>query len=145
MNTPLPGEPHALYRVLGEHDVFAARQAVARAMAGLGAREIERDRLVTAASEIFRNAIVHAQGAQVRIHVDRAARQVWVECRDDGPGIADLAQAFTDGWSSGRGMGRGLGGARRLATTFEIESVVGQGTCVRFSGACRAPSSRAPA
>lgn len=130
----LPGTLYEQHEIAAEPDVFRARQAVGRAMDTLGAKVIRKTRLVTAVSEIFRNGLIYGGGATVRIHCDAEDRVVWVDCRDEGPGIADMALALSDGYTSGRGLGRGLGGAQRLADEFDIVSEPGVGTQVRLAG-----------
>ncbi len=129
----LPGHPFEERVIAVERDVVRARLAVGHAMDRLGARTIRKTRLVTAASEIFRNAFLYGGGGRVTIHIVEADRMVWVDCIDEGPGIPDLAQAMKDGYTSGRGLGRGLGGAKRLVGHFEIHSVPGRGTQVRMA------------
>ncbi|ETX11971.1 hypothetical protein OCH239_18895 [Roseivivax halodurans JCM 10272] len=130
----LPGTLFERHEITAEPDVFRARQAVGRAMDALGAKVIRKTRLVTAVSEIFRNALIYGGSAVVRIYCDAEDRMVWVDCSDNGPGIADMTLAMSDGYTSGRGLGRGLGGAKRLADEFEIVSEPGVGTQVRLAG-----------
>ncbi len=91
---------------------------------------LERTKLVTAASELGRNTLVHGMGGSMTIselrNVSRVGLQLLFE--DNGPGIADIGQALTDGYSSAKSLGLGLGGARRLVGEFEITSAPGQGT-----------------
>ena len=93
---------------------------------------LESTKLVTAASELGRNTLVHGKGGSMTItELDvqsRAGLQLLFE--DSGPGIADIAQAMTDGYSSAKSLGLGLGGARRLVNEFEIRSQPAQGTRV---------------
>lgn len=130
----LPGTLFERHEILAEPDIFLARQAVGRAMDSLGAKVIRKTRLVTAVSEIFRNGLIYGGGALAVIHCDPEDRMVWVDCRDKGPGIADIARALSDGYTSGSGLGRGLGGAKRLVDEFEIVSEPGVGTQVRLAG-----------
>ena len=115
-------------------DIVRARHAVAREMDELGTRTIRKTRFVTAVSEIARNALVHGGGGELKVYALRSPRRIGVRCSDNGPGIADLSRAFTDGVSSTGSMGKGLGGARRLCGEFEVESMPGQGTVVRMAG-----------
>ena len=93
---------------------------------------LARTKLVTAASELGRNALVHGRGGTMIINEllqdGRSALQLVFE--DQGPGIADIEQAMTDGFSSAKSLGLGLGGARRLVNEFALESQPGQGTKV---------------
>ncbi|MFI0897574.1 anti-sigma regulatory factor [Streptomyces sp. NPDC020983] len=113
-------------------DVVRARQTV-RALAQQARLSlVDQTKLVTAASELARNTLTYGGGGSMRVSiVTRGFRSgVKVTFRDEGPGIADLELALTDGWSSGKGMGLGLSGARRLADEFELVSEPGRGTCV---------------
>ncbi|SPJ26070.1 ATP-binding protein [Palleronia abyssalis] len=130
----LRGQLFERHEITVEKDIVRARQAVGRAMDGLGAKAIRKTRLVTAASEIFRNGLNYGGGAVALIHCDAGNRMVWVDCIDDGPGIEDMALALRDGYTSGTGLGRGLGGAKRLVDEFDIVSEPGVGTHVRLAG-----------
>ena len=115
-------------------DVAIARRKVGDAMASLGAREIMRTRFVTAVSEIARNAVMHGGGGTMTVYGFPGNRKIGIECRDNGPGIADIPAAMADGFSTKDSLGRGLGGAKRLSHEFEIESNNGKGTIVRMTG-----------
>ncbi|MDD1058771.1 anti-sigma regulatory factor [Streptomyces cocklensis] len=93
---------------------------------------VDQTKLVTAASELARNTLTYGGGGSMRMSiVTRDGRTgVKVVFRDEGPGIPDLELALTDGWSSGKGMGLGLSGARRLADEFDLVSEPGKGTHV---------------
>jgi serine/threonine-protein kinase RsbT len=101
---------------------------------GLSAVSIEA--LATALTEIARNVLVHARLGKVSMAGGRGLRGgverpfVVVVVQDDGPGIPDMGEAMVDGYSTGRGLGMGLPGARRLVDAFELRSAVGQGTTV---------------
>ncbi|MER5858536.1 anti-sigma regulatory factor [Streptomyces sp. NPDC059688] len=114
-------------------DVVSARQMVRSLAHSNGLSLIHQTKLVTAASELGRNMLVYGGGGVVRAAaVDDAGRcGIFVEFEDQGPGIADLELALTDGWTSGNGMGLGLSGAKRLVDEFDIESGPG-GTTVRI-------------
>jgi serine/threonine-protein kinase RsbT len=88
--------------------------------------------LVTAASELARNTLIHGGGGRFSWAVISAGprRGVRLSFEDDGPGIPDIQSAMTNGWSSGNGLGLGLPGAKRLVDEFEIHSTVGRGTRV---------------
>nr|WP_306467257.1 ATP-binding protein [Limimaricola sp. G21655-S1] len=115
-----------------ERDVAAARIAVSKAMDALGARALRKTRFVTAVSEIARNALDHGGGGVLEIYRLDRPRRIMIRCIDQGPGIADIDQAMTDGFSTARSMGKGLGGARRLVDAFRIESRVGAGTTIEM-------------
>ncbi len=116
-------------------DVVRARQAVrARAIeAGFGI--VDQTKLVTAASEIARNTVDYGGGGTLRIEILRegARRGVQLTFSDNGPGIADIETAMTDGYTTGGGLGLGLSGAKRLSNEFVIESVPGKGTTVTLA------------
>jgi serine/threonine-protein kinase RsbT len=94
---------------------------------------VDQTKLVTAASELARNALVHGGGGTARVEVITSGSGnpgVRVGFTDDGPGIADVDLALTDGWTSGGGLGLGLSGARRLVDEFELTSKPGSGISV---------------
>lgn len=132
--TPPAGRLIETVPLASDRDVALARKAVGRAMDVLKARTIRKTRLVTAVSEIARNAIKHGHGGRLHIYKDDVRARLDILCEDHGPGIKDISQALTDGYTSGGGMGRGLGGAKRLVELFEIESEPGKGTCVLMRG-----------
>jgi serine/threonine-protein kinase RsbT len=114
-------------------DVVRVRQQVRVVAATSGLSLVDQTKVVTAASELARNALVHGGGglAQVEVVTSGNGRNgIRVGFTDDGPGIADLDLALTDGWSSGDGLGLGLSGARRLVDEFELTSEPGGGTSV---------------
>lgn len=114
-------------------DVVRVRQHVRAAAAGTGLSLVDQTKLVTAASELARNALVHAGGGTARVEVTESAAGrtgIRITFTDEGPGIADVGLALTDGWSTGDGLGLGLSGARRLVDEFELVSKPGAGTRV---------------
>jgi len=113
-------------------DVVRVRQTVRDAAVALGFSIVDQTKLVTAASELARNAFAHGGGGTFRLDVlDTNGRQgLRLTFADEGPGIADLEQAMRDGYTTGSGLGLGLGGARRLVNEFDIRSEVGKGTTV---------------
>ncbi|MFF8593971.1 anti-sigma regulatory factor [Streptomyces sp. NPDC015220] len=119
--------------VANSSDVVSARQMVRTLAQRGGLTLVHQTKLVTAASELGRNMLVHGGGGVVRAAtvVDGARSGVFVEFQDQGPGIADIELALTDGWTSGNGMGLGLSGAKRLVDEFSIDSGPG-GTTVRI-------------
>jgi serine/threonine-protein kinase RsbT len=113
-------------------DLAWVRQQVRQAAAELGFGLVQQTKLVTAASELARNTLVHGGGGHVRITPldsgrDRGLR---LSFTDSGPGIRDLDLALTDGYTSGGGLGLGLSGARRLVQEFAVDSRPGEGTTV---------------
>jgi serine/threonine-protein kinase RsbT len=115
-----------------EHDIVLGRQAVRRLAQEQAFSLVDQTKLVTAASELARNALIYGGGGTLKWEVLRDGTKAGVRLtfQDSGPGIANLDLALTDGWSSGTGMGLGLTGARRLVNEFDIESIVGTGTRV---------------
>jgi serine/threonine-protein kinase RsbT len=115
-------------------DVVRVRQRV-RALAvesGLGL--VDQTKVVTAASELARNTLDYGGGGTVDIElVNGARRGVRLVFEDQGPGIKDIDAALRDGFSTGSGLGLGLGGAKRLCSEFTIQSALGQGTRVTCS------------
>src|SRR3984957_20411101 len=112
-------------------DVVRVRQQVRNTAAETGLSLVDQTKLITAASELARNSLVHGGGGTARIEVvksDKGRRGVKIGFDDKGPGIADLELALTDGWTSGNGLGLGLSGARRLVDEFELKSEPGVGT-----------------
>ena len=121
--------------IRAEADVVMVRQR-ARAVAseaGLGLVDVTK--LVTATSELARNALIYGGGGTVLIEslVEGIRKGVRLTFEDQGPGIPDIQQAMTDGWTSGSGMGLGLSGAKRLSNEFDIQSSPGQGTRVMIA------------
>ena len=121
--------------VRAPHDVVAVRQAVRRWCEEIGFRLVDLTKMVTAASEIARNTLDYGGGGTVlleRLEADgRPGLRLTFE--DQGPGIADVERALQDGFTTGSGMGMGLGGARRLVNEFEIASTPGVGTRVQLT------------
>ena len=116
-------------------DVVRVRQQVrVRAVeAGLGL--VDQTKIITAASELARNTLDYGGGGSVRIETMQvgARRGVRLTFEDQGPGIADIEQAMTDGFTSGGGLGLGLSGAKRLSNEFDIQSTVGEGTRIMIA------------
>ena len=113
-------------------DVVRVRQAV-RARAGAAQLSlVDQTKLITAASELARNTLVHGGSGVARVEtVERQGRRgVKAVFTDHGPGIVDVEKALTDGYTTGTGLGLGLGGSRRLVDEFVLETAVGQGTTV---------------
>ncbi len=110
--------------------LHAARRLVLEWSTRLEFSSLERTKLVTAASELGRNTLVHGMGGSMTITELQAGLRTGLQLlfEDNGPGIADIGQAMTDGYSSARSLGLGLGGARRLVNEFDIASVPGEGT-----------------
>jgi serine/threonine-protein kinase RsbT len=113
-------------------DVVKLRQAVRERAIAVGLSLVDQTKIVTAASELGRNTIQYGGGGSVRIETvaNGSRRGLRLEFVDQGPGIADLALAMKDGYTTGGGLGLGLSGAKRLSDHFEIDSTPGKGTRV---------------
>jgi serine/threonine-protein kinase RsbT len=114
-------------------DVVRVRQLVRVRAAENGLSLVDQTKLVTAASELARNTLVHGGGGTARVEVVKSPNGragVRLHFTDEGPGIADIDLALTDGWTSGTGLGLGLSGSRRLVDEFELDSKPGAGTTV---------------
>ncbi|HEU5020329.1 MAG TPA: anti-sigma regulatory factor [Bryobacteraceae bacterium] len=111
-------------------DVVLVRQAARRLAVALGFGIVDQTKLVTASSELARNTVDYAGGGAVLLETIRAERKSGIRLvfEDQGPGIPDIDLALRDGYTSGNGMGLGLGGAKRLSHEFEITSTPGIGT-----------------
>lgn len=114
------------------NDVVLARQKVRQWATELRFSLVDQTKLVTAASELARNALDHGRGGDMTMELvtNGAKTGLRLIFEDQGPGIADMQQALKDGFTTGGGMGLGLGGSKRLVNEFSIESEVGKGTKV---------------
>ncbi|MEV7003600.1 anti-sigma regulatory factor [Streptomyces sp. NPDC093982] len=126
------GSVSACLPIHSDLDLVRVRQHVRQMTAQLGFGLVEQTKLVTAASELARNALVHGGGGQMECTevTNGAIQGLRLVFSDEGPGIADLDQALGDGYTSGGGLGMGLGGSRRLVHEFAIDSSRGNGTTV---------------
>lgn len=116
-------------------DIVQVRQAVREWCQQQGFGLVDVTKMVTAASEIARNTLDYGGGGSVRLEAvtDGLRKGLRLVFEDEGPGIPDVQQALQDGYTTGNGLGLGLGGTRRLVTDFEIETVPGQGTRVSLA------------
>ncbi len=115
-------------------DVVRVRQRVRVRATEIGLSLVDQTKLITAASELARNTLDYGKGGEARIEAIAAPRAgVRIAFLDKGPGIKDVELALKDGYTSGNGLGHGLGGARRLCDDFNIATVVGQGTTVTIA------------
>lgn len=128
-------EPQGKAPLLNEADIVASRQIVRQLTQQLKFSLVDQTKMITAASELSRNTLVHGGGGHMRWEVveDGLRRGLRLHFEDEGPGISDMKLAMTDGWTSGGGMGLGLPGSRRLVNEFEIDSRVGAGTRVSIT------------
>jgi len=116
-------------------DIVQVRQAVRAWAVELRFSLVDQTKIVTAASELARNTVIYGGGGTVELErlESGGRRGLRLTFEDHGPGIADVEQAMKDGYTSGSGLGLGLGGARRLSNEFEIRSKPGEGTVVRIA------------
>jgi serine/threonine-protein kinase RsbT len=121
--------------IASDADIVTARQVVREMARELRMTAGDLTLVATAVSEIARNIVSYAKRGEITIAiVEQAGRRgVQVVARDQGPGIPDVGLALTDGYSTGRSLGLGLPGARRLMDEFAIESEVGKGTTVSMT------------
>ena len=115
-----------------ESDILLIRHLVKERATELGFGFLDQTRIVTAASELGRNTLIHGGGGTMVLETfeDNGRRGMRLTFEDKGPGIADLEQAMTNGFTTKRGLGLGLGGSKRLVNEFEIVSRVDEGTRV---------------
>src|SRR5262245_50127244 len=113
-------------------DIIKARQLVRDCAIFQGLSLVDQTKLVTAASELARNTLIHGGGGEMRLQAltDGSRRGVKAIFLDDGPGIPDFGLAMKDGYTTKGGLGLGLSGSKRLVNEFEIESKSGKGTTV---------------
>jgi serine/threonine-protein kinase RsbT len=120
-------------------EVVSVRHVVRRAAVDLSFSLVEQTKIVTAASELARNMVDYGGGGTLKIELldDGLRKGLRLTFEDQGPGIPDIQQALRDGFTTGKGLGLGLGGAKRLANEFQIDSAPGRGTritIVRWRG-----------
>jgi serine/threonine-protein kinase RsbT len=127
-----PSGPAEKVTISADGDVVRVRQLVRAYAVQVKLSLVDQTKLVTATSELARNTLVYGGGgvATVEMVTDGRRGGVRASFHDDGPGIADTTLAFADGWSSGKGLGLGLSGARRLVDDFDLDTEVGHGTRV---------------
>jgi serine/threonine-protein kinase RsbT len=126
---------HETLLVRSSEDVVTARQAVREWAVGAGFSLVDQTKIVTAASELARNTVLHGGGGTVRLEAlnDGDRRGLRLVFEDRGPGIPDVETAMKDGYTTSGGLGLGLGGARRLSNEFEITSRPGEGTRIAIT------------
>lgn len=117
--------------VLSEPDVVGVRRRVREVSAKLGFSLVDQTKVVTAASELARNTVIYGGGGSLQIEMLNGPRTgLRLTFEDKGPGIPDIDLALRDGFTTGSGLGLGLGGAKRLVSEFEVKSSVGEGTTI---------------
>ncbi len=131
----MPVEASETMPVRTSDDVVRVRQAVRARAVAAGFSLVDQTKIVTAASEIARNTVDYGGGGTICLEVLREGprRGVRLTFADQGPGIADLERAMTDGYTTGNGLGLGLSGAKRLCNEFLVKSEPGTGTIVTLA------------
>jgi serine/threonine-protein kinase RsbT len=128
-----PDRPPVRVEIAANEDVVLVRRHARELAQRAGLSLLETTKLVTAASELARNTLDHGGGgtAELEVIADGLRRGVRMTFVDEGPGIPDVEAAMRDGYTTGGGLGLGLGGSRRLVSELHIESAVGRGTRVQ--------------
>jgi len=128
-------EPTGSVPLRSEENIVTSRQLVRQLTQQLKFSLVDQTKMITAASELSRNTLVHGGGGQMRWETvaDGIRNGLRLHFEDQGPGIQDMKLAMTDGWTSGGGMGLGLPGSKRLVHEFEVESAPGAGTRVSIT------------
>jgi serine/threonine-protein kinase RsbT len=122
--------PDEIMPIRSDEQIVRLRRFVREKAVAQGFSLIDQTKFVTAASELARNTLIYGGGGDVHLHTLRRNGRVGLrlEFIDNGPGIADVSRALSDGYTTGNGLGLGLGGAKRLCDEFEIRSAPGEGT-----------------
>ena len=131
----MPAVREETFAIHSDEDVVRIRQLTRQWAVDLGFSLVDQTKIVTAASELARNTLVHGGGGLARLATlqEGGRRGLRLIFEDKGPGIPDLQQALRDGFTTGSGLGLGLGGARRLSSEFDIASTPGHGTTVSIT------------
>ena len=117
--------------VAAESDIVNVRRLVRETATRLGFSLVDQTKVVTAASELARNTLIHGKGGEMQLITLNGPRiGLRLTFQDRGPGITDIQLALRDGFTTGSGLGLGLGGAKRLVNEFEINSRIGEGTTI---------------
>jgi serine/threonine-protein kinase RsbT len=120
--------------IRSSQDVVRVRQRVRALAIEAGLSLVDQTKIVTAASELARNTLEYGGGGSAELEVVNGThRGVRLTFADEGPGIRDIEAALRDGFTTGDGLGLGLGGAKRLSNEFKIDSTVGKGTRVTIA------------
>ena len=128
----MPVTTSETYPIRSGDDVVRVRQQVRARAIEIGLSLVDQTKIVTAASELARNTLDYGGGGDVLMEVvqEGSRRGLRLSFEDQGPGIADLEKALSDHYTTGGGLGLGLGGAKRLSNEFHITSMPGAGTRV---------------
>lgn len=121
--------------IVRELDVIPFRNRLKEYAVKVGMSLVNQTKIITAASELARNMLKYAGGGKVTIEVVSKGRENGIRLifRDEGPGIPDVKKAMIDGFSTGKSLGLGLPGTKRLVSEFDIQSEVGKGTTVTIT------------
>jgi serine/threonine-protein kinase RsbT len=121
--------------IRAQDDIVKVRQVVRAKAAEIGLSLVDQTKIVTAASELARNALVYGGGGRMHSQIisELGRRGLRLTFEDQGPGIADVEQAMRDGFTTGGGLGLGLGGAKRLCNEFKIDTAPGKGTRITIA------------
>jgi serine/threonine-protein kinase RsbT len=131
----MSASPPVALKLRTPEDIVRMRQVVREQAGAIGFSLVDQTKLVTAASELGRNTLVYGGGGEVAVQalVEGPRKGLRLVFRDEGPGIADIELAMKDGYTTGGGLGLGLGGAKRLSNEFHVESQPGKGTRVTIT------------
>jgi serine/threonine-protein kinase RsbT len=120
--------------LVSEPDIVVVRRRVREVAGQIGLSLVDQTKVITAASELARNTLIYGGGGSMQLESLNGPRLgVRLTFKDNGPGIPDIELALRDGFTTGSGLGLGLGGTKRLVNEFDIESKVGQGTRVTIT------------
>jgi serine/threonine-protein kinase RsbT len=121
--------------IRAQDDIVRIRQIVRSKAAAIGLSLVDQTKIVTAASELARNALDYGGGGRMHSQIlnELGRRGLRLTFEDEGPGIADVEQALRDGFTTGGGLGLGLGGAKRLCNEFKIDTAPGKGTRITIA------------
>ena len=128
--TPMDPLKSEILPIRSSEDIVRIRQTVRTMALEIGLSLVDQTKVITAASEIARNTLDYGGGGDATIEIVSTGLRKGIRLlfADQGPGIPDLQRAMTDGFTTGKGLGLGLSGAKRLVNEFEIDSEVGKGT-----------------
>jgi serine/threonine-protein kinase RsbT len=131
----MPTARSEVHQIRSSDDVVRIRQQVRAGAIEVGLSLVDQTKIITAASELARNTLDYGGGGTARIEVvkEELRSGLRLTFEDQGPGIADIERAMKDGFTSGSGLGLGLGGAKRLSSEFSIYSKPGEGTRITIA------------
>lgn len=118
-----------------EEDIVLVRQRTGTLAASIGMSVVDQTKMITASSELSRNALVYGGGGEAVFDIveDLGRQGLRIAFVDHGPGIPDIELAMKDGYTTGKGLGLGLSGSKRLVNEFDIQSAPGEGTTVTIT------------